>query len=87
MGKIKVPKFANPQAERDFWSSIDLSKIYQPKDFALVTFPDLKPTSRPISIRIPNMILVRIKEQANELNIPYQSLIKKYIAQGVAGKK
>ncbi len=87
MNKIKIPKFKNSKEERNFWAKTDLSEFYKPADFLPVSFPNLKPTSRPISIRIPNMILVRIKEQANELNIPYQSLIKTYIARGVAEKK
>lgn len=87
MGKIKIPKFKNYREEANFWAKTDLSEFYKSSDFSPVSFPNLKPTSHPISIRIPNMILVRIKEQANELNIPYQSLIKKYIAQGVSSKK
>ncbi|NCN25001.1 hypothetical protein GW918_02895 [Candidatus Berkelbacteria bacterium] len=87
MKKINIPKFKNHKVERDFWEKIDLSKFYQPKDFVPVSFPNLKPTSRPISIRIPSMILMRVKERANELNVPYQSLIKAYIAQGIASKK
>jgi len=55
----------------------------EPSDFERVSFPNLKPTSRPISIRIPEHILVRLKEHANEINVPYQSLIKEYIAEGV----
>lgn len=44
---------------------------------------DLKPTSRFISIRIPEYILNRLKEKANEINIPYQSLVKSYIKNGL----
>lgn len=72
--------------ERDFWSKFDLSENFETDDFNDVSFPNLKPTTRPISIRIPEYLLVRVKEQANELNIPYQSVIKEYIARGVAKK-
>ena len=51
--------------------------------FEKVSFPNLKPTSRPISIRIPEYLLIRLKERANEINIPYQSLIKDYIKRGI----
>ena len=81
--QLKIPKFKNEDEEREFWSKIDLTEYYDASDFVPVSFPNLKPTSRPISIRIPEFILNLLKEQANELNIPYQSLIKQYIADGI----
>ncbi|OHA66656.1 MAG: hypothetical protein A3C82_02165 [Candidatus Wildermuthbacteria bacterium RIFCSPHIGHO2_02_FULL_47_12] len=80
---LKIPKFKNENEEARFWVKVDLSKYLEPSDFERVSFPNLKPTSRPISIRIPEHILVRLKEHANEINVPYQSLIKEYIAEGV----
>lgn len=80
---LKLPKFKNENEEREFWSKLDLSEYYEPSDFERVSFPNLKPTSRSISIRIPEYILDRVKEKANELNIPYQSLIKEYVKRGV----
>lgn len=81
--RIQPKKFKNEESERAYWSKIDLSQYADPEDFEFVSFPNLKPTSRPISIRIPDFLLMRIKEQSNELNVPYQSLIKHYIARGV----
>lgn len=83
---LNLPKFKDEDEEREFWSQIDLSEYYEPKDLERVSFPNLKPSSRPISLRIPEYLLMRIKERANELNIPYQSLLKQYIAQGVLRK-
>lgn len=83
---LKLPKFKNEKNERDFWQKLDLSEYFDPKDFKAVTFPNLKPTSTSISIRIPNYILVRLKERANALNIPYQTLMKQYIAKEVLEK-
>ncbi len=80
---LKIPKFKNEDAEREFWWNLDLSEYYEPSDFERVSFPDLKPTSRSISIRIPEYLIDRVKEKANEINIPYQSLIKQYIKKGV----
>lgn len=80
---LKLPKFKNEDEEREFWNKLDLSEYYEPSDFERVSFPNLKPTSRSISIRIPEYILDRVKEKANELNIPYQSLIKEYVKRGV----
>lgn len=82
--KLKVPKFKSEAKERAFWAKIDLADYFEKSDFERAAFPNLKPTSRAISLRLPEYLLVRVKEQANELSIPYQSLMKKYIAQGIA---
>lgn len=80
---LKLPKFKNEDEEREFWWSLDLSEYFEPSDFERVSFPNLKPTSRSISIRIPEYLLNRVKEKANQINVPYQSLIKGYIKKGV----
>jgi len=80
---LKLPKFKNEDEERDFWDKINLADYYEPKDAVRVSFPNLKPTSHPISIRIPDYLLNRVKEKANAINVPYQSLIKQYIEKGV----
>jgi len=74
--KLKLPKFKNKDEERNFWASLGLSEYYEASDMEPVSFPNLKPTTKPISIRIPECLLNRVKEEVNELNIPYQSLIK-----------
>lgn len=81
--KLKIPKFKNEDDERDFWGRIDLSEYFEPSDFVPVSFPNLKPTSHPISIRIPDYLLNTLKSKANAINVPYQSLIKIYIEQGL----
>ena len=84
--QLKLPKFKNEDEEREFWARIDLSEYFEPSDFVPVSFPNLKPTTRSISIRIPEYLIVRVKEQANALDIPYQSLMKQYIAKGALKK-
>ena len=84
--QLKIPKFKNEDEERKFWAQVDLSQYFERVDFSSVVFPNLKPSSRSISVRIPEYILIRLKEQANELNIPYQSLMKQYIAKGLLQK-
>ena len=81
--KINVPKFKNENEERNFWSKVNLSEYFEKQDFTSIAFPNLKPTSSAISVRIPNYLLVRIKEKAHELHIPYQTLMKQYIAKGI----
>ena len=66
--KIKpIPKFKNEDEEREFWWNLDLSEYYEPEDLEEVSFPNLKPTTRAISIRIPEYLLNRVKEKANEI--------------------
>lgn len=81
--QLNIPKFRNEDEEAEFWSNLDLSKYLEPSDFERVSFSNLKPTTRSISIRIPEYLLNRLKERANEINIPYQSLIKEYIKRGL----
>lgn len=81
--QLKVPKFNNEDEEAKFWANLDLSEYLEPSDFERVSFPNLKPTTHAISIRIPDYLLNRVKEKANEINVPYQSLIKEYIKKGV----
>lgn len=85
--KLKIPIFKNEDKERDFWKKTDLSNYFDTVDFEEVSFPNLKPSSHPISLRMPDYLLMRLKERANALDIPYQSLIKQYIAEGVLRKE
>lgn len=85
--KIKIPKFESEDKERDFWSKVDLSEHFDKKDFQRIIFPNLKPTTRAISLRLPVFIINRAKEKANEIDVPYQSLMKSYIVNGVANRE
>ncbi|MBL7159630.1 BrnA antitoxin family protein [Candidatus Microgenomates bacterium] len=82
---LKLPKFKNEDEERNFWAEINLADYYEPSDAKRVSFPNLKPTTRSISIRLPEYLIDRIKEQANEISVPYQSLIKGYLKKAVFG--
>lgn len=81
---IKLPKFKNEDEERRYWADIDLTKYLEPKDFKKAMFPNLKPTTQPISIRLPKHVIYSLKVKANKNNIPYQSLIKTYIDEGLS---
>jgi predicted DNA binding CopG/RHH family protein len=82
--QLKIPKFKNEDDELDFWSKINLAEYFEPKDFTRASFPNLKPTSRSVCIRFPDYMLNRLKERANEINVPYQSLIKGFIKRGLS---
>jgi len=69
--EIKPPKFENEDEERAFWADIDLSEHLDVDDFEKVSFPNLKPTSRSISIRFPEYVLDAVKERANMMRFPY----------------
>lgn len=82
--KLKLPQFKNENDERMFWERVDLSQYFESSDFAPVSFPNLKPTTRSISIRMPEWLIDRVKEQANKLDVPYQALMKQYIQKGIS---
>ncbi len=79
----KLPKFKNEDAERKFWDTHDSTDYFDWSKAQNVIFPNLKPTSRSISIRIPEYLINQVKIEANKLDIPYQALMKQYIAKGV----
>lgn len=82
----KLPKFKNEDEEREFWSTHSSVDYIDWSKGKVVIFPNLKPTSRAISIRIPEYVINYVKVKANRLNVPYQSLMKQYIAKGAVAK-
>lgn len=83
-GRLKpIPKFKNEDEERNFWSKADTSKYFDWSKAERVIFPNLKPTTESISLRMPGYLLVRIKELATSRNVPYQSLIKMFLSDKV----
>ena len=82
--QLVLPKFKNEEEEVAFWDKIDLTEYFEPSDFKHVAFPNLKRTKRLISIRLPEELISKVKEKAFKLDVPYQSLIREYVVQGVA---
>ncbi len=82
----KIPKFKNEEEEREFWNTHDSTDYIDWSKAKMVIFPNLKPTSRAISIRLPEYVINYVKIKANSLNVPYQSLMKQYIAKGAVSK-
>lgn len=78
--ELNLPEFADEDEEREFWATVDLTDYFEPEDFEPVVFPNLKPTTRPVSIRFPEYVIDAVKEKANEMGVPYQALIKETIA-------
>lgn len=76
----KVPKFRNEDEEQDFWASHDSTEFVDWRQAKRVKLPNLRPTTRTISIRLPEAMLERLKVLANKRDIPYQSLLKMFVA-------
>ncbi len=71
-----IPKFKDENEERDFWAENDSSEYLDWKSAERMLFPNLKPSTRSISLRLPESLLDAIRQLANERDVPYQSLIK-----------
>ena len=71
-----IPKFKNEAQEQDFWSEHDSSEYLNWKSAERVLFPNLKPSTKSISLRLPESLLDALRQMANERDVPYQSLIK-----------
>lgn len=71
-----IPKFANEAQERAFWEANDSTNHLDWSKAKKVTLPNLKPTTKTISLRLPQHLLDSIKAAANSRDVPYQSLIK-----------
>ena len=76
-----VPKFRSEAAERRFWDTHDSSDYVDWSKAERVRLPNLKPSTTAISLRLPVTLLERIKIAANKRDVPYQSLIKTWLAE------
>ena len=72
----KIPEFKSEEDERNFWSNSDSAEYLNWENSELVSFHKLKPSTRTISLRLPESMLEDIKIIANKRDVPYQSLIK-----------
>lgn len=78
-----TPSFASEADERAFWESNDSSEYVDWSKAEAVRLPNLKPSTKTISLRLPVSLLERIKVEANKRDVPYQSLIKAWLAEDV----
>lgn len=82
--KLKaIPKFKNEDEERNFWATADTSEYFDWSKAQKVIFPNLKPSTESISLRLPSFLLARIKQLANKKDVPYQSLMKIFLSEKV----
>jgi predicted DNA binding CopG/RHH family protein len=79
----KVPKFKSEKEELEFWSTHDSADYIDYSKTKRALFPKLKPSTRTISIRLPESLIEHLKVLANKRDIPYQSLLKMLLAEKV----
>jgi predicted DNA binding CopG/RHH family protein len=85
MKRKKLPNFKTEQEEREFWDThsseeyVDWNKV----EVINAPFPKLKPSTKTISIRLPETMLEELRSLANKNDVPYQSLIKIYLAERI----
>jgi predicted DNA binding CopG/RHH family protein len=78
-----IPRFKDEAEERRFWETHDTTDYVDWSKAERARFPNLRPTSTAISLRLPVPLLERIKIAANKRDVPYQSLIKTWLAEKV----
>jgi len=79
----KIPRFKNEDEEREFWAKADATEYFDMEHPIELDLSKLKPSTESISLRLPSYLLARIKEIANSRDVPYQSLMKIFLAERV----
>ncbi|WP_282012528.1 BrnA antitoxin family protein [Nitrospina watsonii] len=79
----KIPKFKSENEERKFWSDRDSTEYVDWKKARRVTLPELKPSLKTISLRLPASMLEELKLLAHKRDVPYQSLMKIFLAEKI----
>jgi predicted DNA binding CopG/RHH family protein len=81
--KKKVPHFKSESAERKFWSTADSTRYIDWTRAQRIALPNLRPSLRTISLRLPELMLEELKLLANKRDVPYQSLLKLFLAERI----
>ena len=76
-----VPRFDTEEQERKFWASADSTRYVDWRRAKRLTLPELKPSTRTISLRLPEAMLAQLKLLANQRDVPYPSLLKMFLAE------
>ncbi len=85
--KKPIPSFESEDQERDFWAKHDVVDYFDWDKAVKGSFPALKPSTTTISVRLPAALLDELKALANEKDIPYQSLLKMFLAERIARER
>ena len=76
-----LPTFRSEEEERNFWTRKDSADYIDWTEAKRIAFPNLTPSVRTISLRLPVTIIARLKQLANKRDVPYQSLLKMFLAE------
>jgi predicted DNA binding CopG/RHH family protein len=79
----KIPKFKSEVEERKFWHKHDTTNYFDWSKAKKVSFPNLKPSVKSISLRLPESMVNDLKTLANKKDVPYQSLMKVYLSEKI----
>lgn len=79
----KIPVFKDEDEEDRFWSTHNLTDYYDVKKGVNVVFPNLKPSTQAMTVRMPSWLVNDLKVLANKRDVPYQSLMKVFLAEKV----
>lgn len=82
-----IPRFRTEQEEREFWETHDTADFVDWSQGRIVQLPNLKPSTTTISLRLPTPLLADLKALANKRDVPYQSLLKIFVAERVAAEQ
>ena len=80
---LKWPNFKDEKKVSEWLGKTDFSDYLEPSDFKKISFPNLKPSKRLISLRIEESLIEKAKEKAAKLHIPYQTLMRQVLHQGL----
>jgi len=81
-----IPEFRSEAEERAFWETHDTADYVDWSQGRTVTFPNLRPSTETISLRLPAALLADLKALAHKRDVPYQSLLKIFLAERVAAE-
>lgn len=82
---LKLPEFKNEDEVQKFMENTDFSEYLESSDLKRVTFPNLKPSKRLLSIRVEESLVEKAKKKAAKLHIPYQTLMRQVLHKGLEG--
>jgi len=81
--KKKIPEFKNEDEEREFWASHDSTEYVDWKKAQRVVLPELRPSLKTISLRLPESMIEELKLLAHKKDVPYQSLLKIFLSEKI----
>jgi predicted DNA binding CopG/RHH family protein len=82
-GNRRIPNFKTEDEEREFWATHSPLDFFDARSYKKASFPNLRPSIKSISIRLPEDLLAELKILANKKDVPYQSLAKVFLARQI----